>query len=221
MSTRDVWEWCYGKPFTTNCESVHQDWWRTIVQYYGEPHRHYHTMTHIESMLNLWNRNWNSLQEPCLVALGIFFHDIIYDVKASDNEDKSADLWVDYAKDVGIEEESIAKVREWIIMTKEHSTDAHRTEGIYGSEDLHYLLDMDMSVLGMKPKEYDMYARNIRSEYEHIPVSTYCTGRAKILQSFIQIENIYSTKTFRELYEEEARRNLEREIGALIQGNLL
>lgn len=33
-------------------------------------------------------------------------------------------------------------------MTKSHKTDAHTTSGMFGRDDVHFLLDLDMAILG-------------------------------------------------------------------------
>ena len=73
---------------------------------------------------------------------------IIYNPKASDNEEKSAELFETFARECCLDAEKSDKIKEWILLTKSHTTDAHTTHGVYGSEDKHYLLDFDMAVLG-------------------------------------------------------------------------
>ena len=138
------------------------------------------------------------------------FFSLIYNVKASDNEEQSAEMFVHFAKEINmgvillvfipgicifcwfvtLQAEATEKVKEWIILTKEHSTEAHRCEGTFGNEDWHYLLDMDMAVLGRNPKDYDAYATDIRSEYQHIPLPEYCERRAKVSSIVIPIDKI-------------------------------
>ena len=43
-------------------------------------------------------------------------------------------------------------VSSWILATKKHQTPEHLTIGAHAETDLHYFLDMDMSVLG-KPHQ--------------------------------------------------------------------
>lgn len=39
-------------------------------------------------------------------------------------------------------------VFNWIIQTKTHKTEVHETRGVFGQDDLHFFLDMDMAILG-------------------------------------------------------------------------
>jgi predicted metal-dependent HD superfamily phosphohydrolase len=70
-------------------------------------------------------------------------------------------------------------------------------------------------VLGKPEKEFDAYEVGIRKEYDWVPLADFCTGRSKILQSFINRPSIYLTEIFRDKYESAARKNLERSIKRL------
>ena len=61
-----------------------------------------------------------------------------------------------------------------------HSTDAHKTDGMYGSEDQHYFLDIDMAVLGSSPEHYSEYAAKVQQEYAFLPETTYRNLRLKV-----------------------------------------
>jgi predicted metal-dependent HD superfamily phosphohydrolase len=61
-----------------------------------------------------------------------------------------------------------------------HSTDAHKTDGMYGSEDLHFFLDIDMAVLGSSPEHYSEYVAKIQQEYAFLPETIYRSLRLKV-----------------------------------------
>jgi predicted metal-dependent HD superfamily phosphohydrolase len=85
----------------------------------------------------------------------------------------------------------------------------------FGTLDEHYMLDLDMSILGQEWSVYKTYAANIRREYCHIPLEEYCEKRAKILELFLNGLKIYCTAEFHKLYESQARDNIRREIEVL------
>jgi predicted metal-dependent HD superfamily phosphohydrolase len=61
-----------------------------------------------------------------------------------------------------------------------HSTDAHKTAGMYGSEDLHFFLDIDMAVLGSNPEHYSEYTDKVQKEYTFLPETMYRSLRLKV-----------------------------------------
>jgi predicted metal-dependent HD superfamily phosphohydrolase len=68
-----------------------------------------------------------------------------------------------------------------------HSTDAHKTEGMYGNEDLHFFLDIDMAVLGSNPEQYSEYTAKVRQEYTFLPETMYRSLRLKVSMYWIKI----------------------------------
>jgi predicted metal-dependent HD superfamily phosphohydrolase len=128
----------------------------TIVSLYSTPNRHYHTLQHIHSVLNTIDTLRTYVQDlPCL-RLAAWFHDIVYDTYAQDNEQKSADYAGDMLRMLAIPNADIAKVKSLILCTKNHQAN---------DIDSQVLLDADLAILGTNPVEYQKYAQVIRQEY--------------------------------------------------------
>jgi predicted metal-dependent HD superfamily phosphohydrolase len=72
-----------------------------------------------------------------------------------------------------------------------------------------------LKVLARDWNEYQMYFEQIRKEYRIYPDFLYKPGRAKALEHFLENKFIFQTEEFRKLYEEKARRNIEKEISLL------
>lgn len=70
-----------------------------------------------------------------------------------------------------------------IVESGKNCTDAHMTEGMFGEEDLHFLLDFDMAFLGSEPSKYDAHCVNIRKEYAHLSDEDYADQRLKVILS--------------------------------------
>ncbi|XP_061173310.1 uncharacterized protein LOC133182476 [Saccostrea echinata] len=189
-------------------EDVCQKWWGYIEQKYSESQRHYHTLSHLEEMFQHFDQYHEKLDKPELVSLAIYFHDIIYDPKASDNEERSADVFTQFVKEssANLKEDERDKVRHWILLTKSHSVQ-ERAEA-----DLQYFLDMDMAVLGRTPEDYRKYAAQIRDEYSHYPDQDYRKGRSAVLKGFSQRQRIYASDEFHKLYHDIAVQNMTAEI---------
>lgn len=192
---------------------IGEKWWDVVWKMYGEPQRHYHTIHHIEELFQHFDRcqKHYSFKYPTLISLAIFFHDIVYDPKASDNEEKSAELFLEFAKEcTSLTEDPIQSVKDWILLTKTHKVDKVDTE-----EDHHYFLDMDIAVLGRPDDRYKKYAAQIRMEYQHIPEEDYREKRAQVLKSFLNRERLFITDVFHKTYTTQAKQNLLNEIKRL------
>ncbi len=70
---------------------------------YDEPHRRYHTWTHIEACFAA--RRELTEDASAAIDLALLFHDAIYDPLAHDNEEKSAELLCEVGRSEGIDEE--------------------------------------------------------------------------------------------------------------------
>ncbi|XP_039300134.1 uncharacterized protein LOC111055422 isoform X2 [Nilaparvata lugens] len=141
-----------------------------------------------------------------------------YDPKMVDCFKKNLEHFDIFANDCAIKSESelYKSVVSLLESVDTHSTDEHKTGGVFGAEDGHYFLDLDMAVLGGDSEYYATeYATNIQAEYDFLPEPMYKGLRLKVLQSFLQIPNIFATKEFREKYEEQARANIQKEVEKL------
>lgn len=63
---------------------------------YSEPVRHYHTLAHITDSLYEFDRLIGLAEAPHEIEMAIWFHDAVYDPKAHDNEERSAEWAQDF-----------------------------------------------------------------------------------------------------------------------------
>lgn len=68
--------------------------WLFLNKKYSEKHRCYHTLQHIENMLMLFQKYQQQITNKEVFLFALFFHDSIYSVVFSGNEEKSADYTV-------------------------------------------------------------------------------------------------------------------------------
>ncbi|KKL22586.1 hypothetical protein LCGC14_2433980, partial [marine sediment metagenome] len=61
---------------------------------YGDPARHYHGWPHIMACLEELDLEPLS-RDPRTLELAFWYHDAVYDSRAADNEQRSADLLLD------------------------------------------------------------------------------------------------------------------------------
>ena len=180
----------------------------SIVDHYSASDRAYHNLSHIQSLLALSESFLDKLQNRDALYFAIWFHDVIYDTKSSDNEEKSAEFAAEALASLGIPEQTIATTREMILATKHH-----RASDL--SWDMKAFLDLDTSILGAPEDIYKEYSAAIRREYSWVPDFLYRNGRMKILNDFLGRERIYNTEEFSAKYEAQARHNIAEEIRTL------
>ena len=176
--------------------------YQDLHAHYADPHRHYHNLAHIAHLLTLLDGTKSHTPE---LELAIWFHDIIYDPKSSDNEAQSALFFTQ--KFNHLVHPGLIKNTARLIL----ATDPSRPRTKAPDELL--LVDLDLSILGAAPDDYLTYTKAIRQEYLHVPDADFAAGRTKILQRFLT-GPIYHTNHFTHL-EEPARRNLNDEIATL------
>nr|WP_315238386.1 hypothetical protein [uncultured Flavobacterium sp.] len=188
--------------FSTN-EIQHN--WLDLEKAYSKKSRHYHNLTHLKEMMESFEIYRNKLQYPNEILFSIFYHDYIYKSSKKDNELKSAE----YALKILSENTKLDKqlVFDSICATQLH---AHNT-----NEDINWLIDFDLKILAKDWEDYKTYFEQIRKEYRIYPDFLYKPGRAKALKHFLENEFIFQTEEFRGLYEEKARKNIEKEISIL------
>jgi predicted metal-dependent HD superfamily phosphohydrolase len=178
-----------------------------LVARYAEPHRAYHTLEHVHACLLHLDGGRRHVARPVEVELALWFHDAIYDLRRSDNEERSAQLAEEALLAAGIEGETAARVGELIRLT------THEREGLTGDGAI--LCDADLAILGAEPAEFDAYDAAIRREYAWVPAVVYWQERARVLARFLERRYLYHTPYFRERFEARARENLERRARAL------
>src|SRR4051794_30150458 len=62
-----------------------------VRQHYAEPGRFYHTLDHVQQVLQTVESLRSQARNANAVQLAGWLHDVIYDSRASDNEERSAD----------------------------------------------------------------------------------------------------------------------------------
>ena len=183
------------------------DLYSTIVDRYAESQRAYHTLQHIRECFEHFEPARGLAEHPEEIAVAIWFHDAVYDVRAKDSEEQSADLAARLLQAAGAPETSTERIRELIIATKHGEVPVQI--------DAQLVVDTDLAILGSNPERFDEYERQVRQEYRWIPGLIYRRERRRILQAFLQRPRLYATDHFFELFEEPARANLNASIERL------
>lgn len=182
---------------------------------YADAARPYHNLTHLKDVLAKldWARD-ACRGEPEMQALlpgqqarmfahielALFYHDVIYDAKAKDNEAKSRDLFLADAARFGMGEDDKRAIARLIDITAKHTAAESLDEKI--------MSDCDLAILGADAETFAAYDRNIRREYAHLPAPAYALGRAQVLARFRDADPLFKTAAFQKQYGVAAKHNL-------------
>lgn len=181
-----------------------------LLARHREPHRRYHTATHVMWVLRHVDRIAAAGVPPTVdlgaVRLAALFHDAVYDPRRADNEALSADLAAAAAAELGWTAERCATVHRLVMATAGHSPVA---------DDEAVLVDADLAVLGGEPKDYTAYVAGVRGEYAHVPTDQWRVGRAEVLQRFLDLPRLFTTEVMHLEREERATANLTAELASL------
>lgn len=183
--------------------------WNEIEQHYAETTRHYHNLTHIAAVYSKLSAIKDLLVNWDMVQFSIFYHDIFYNTHKNDNELNSALLAKNNLQKLTIDVSKIDAMFNQIIATKSHQNT--------NDSDTNYFTDADLSILGESWDNYRVYSEQIKAEYIQYANEVYIPGRIKVLNHFLEMERIFKTTHFYNLYEIKAKQNLENEIKLLKQ----
>lgn len=178
-----------------------------LVRAYCEKHRAYHNLRHIEDCLQQLGPVTTLAGDAEACELALWLHDVVYDPRRADNEERSADWARQVCRQAGLPADREARVADLILATRHDATPT--------LNDAQLVVDIDLSILGRDPERFDAYERAVREEYRWVPDLLFRPGRRKILLGFLARPRIYSTEWFFRRYEAIARSNLARSLEQL------
>jgi len=178
-----------------------------VQRFYREPHRRYHTPEHVDHCLSQLDAARGHMIEPDAVELAVWYHDVIYDVGASDNELRSARLFARRAK--GRMPEALVRCVHELIMVTVHS----RIEP--DTLDQGYMVDIDLSSFGLPWERFLRDSVAVREEFPHLSDEEFYPRQKEFLGSLLRRDHFCFTEFFRARHEAQARANIERYLAEL------
>lgn len=159
-----------------------------LLAMYSEPHRHYHNGHHIADCLHEFDQVRQLAAAPLAGDLAIWFHDAVYDSRAANNEERSAELAKDWMGKSGAPAALTDAVGKLILATKRHDASLHA--------DAPLLVDVDLIILGQPAARFWKYEDQIQLEYEWVPEKLFASKHTEILERFLARRRIYNTEYF-------------------------
>ena len=191
----------------TSDERKKLELWNEIELNYSYKKRHYHTLEHLENLLQQLLKVKTYINDWNCILFSLFYHDVIYNPLKTSNEERSAEFVAYRMKTILVPEPLIENCVNQIMATKKHA--------VSDNSDTNYFTDADLSVLGQPWEIYSSYYKQVRKEYSLFPELIYVPGRKKVLQQFLQMERIFKTDFFYTKFELQAKENLKKELALL------
>lgn len=178
--------------------------WDQIFKNHSKENRYYHNLSHLENVYKHLRCVKKDIFDWDMTLFSLFYHDYVYNILKKNNEERSAQKAIEVLYSLPIKSERIELCKEIIIATQGHQ--------ISKINDINYFTDADLSILGSSWQDYKMYFEQVRKEYINYPDFIYRKGRIKVLQQFINMPRIFKTHYFYDIFENQAKKNLQKEI---------
>ncbi len=179
-----------------------------VTARYEEDGRFYHTLHHIQNVLNILDTLRPYAVDFTAVQLAAWYHDVIYKPGTSDNEERSAQYAGQMLTQLSIPETTISNVQRMIRAT------THKPP-LPDDIDCQILLDADLATFASDWDLQEEIEHAIRQEFAFVPENVFREGRQQVLQQFLQRDRIYLTDSMYATHEERARENISRAIATL------
>lgn len=174
-----------------------------LLQRWSEPHRHYHSTSHLAAGLDALDM----LGGQRLELVAFWFHDAVHTNSTPADETASAALVGDLmGRELSPVE--ITEVQRLVMLTAGH----HTASGDFAGQ---RVCDADLSGLGADEVTYRRNIAGIRAELPHLSEEQWVAGRSQFLSHFLERDHFFATDRARSLWEQRARANLRNELEGL------
>ena len=172
-----AWSALAGDSLTARTE------WAAVVAAWSEPHRRYHDLSHLAAVLGIVDGLAAHADDPDAVRLAAWYHDVVYDPRSAQNEQRSAGRARAGLRGL-VPDERIAEVERLVLLTAGHDPEPGDANGAV-------LSDADLAVLAAPPEAYAAYASAVRAEYGHLSDAEFTAGRIAVLDGLLALPVLY------------------------------
>ena len=171
----------------------------TLLGFYSESERFYHTFKHIEFCLGLFDQVKGQCNDADSLELAIWFHDAVYNFPLVENEKLSADYFMEVS-DGFFSEELRQKIYSLVIVTD------HKT--LTANTDQKILVDIDLSSFGLPWERFIADGENVRRELSYLNEDDFYRQQIGFMKQLTAGKHFYKTPWFQDQFESTARANI-------------
>jgi predicted metal-dependent HD superfamily phosphohydrolase len=192
-----LWSRCVASPPSPDGPAVHAQ----LSALYRGSDRRFHNLRHIAGCIGQVDEIAHLLVDRDAVELALWFHDAVYVPGASDNERRSARLFLDLS--TGASERLRRRVCRLILATR-HCREVR-------GNDARFVVDIDLSGFGAPWNEFMRKGDVLREEYAGLSDAQYYAGQVAFIAGLRRRKPaFFATDYYRERYEATAQQNLAR-----------
>jgi len=191
-----LWRRCLLPGASSDARAI----WSLLVQHYSEPHRFYHDREHLAHCLDELDLAATLVAHPDQVEMAIWFHDVINEPGANDNEQRSADFFRGLGGTL-FDTEFANAVTDLILVT------THREAP--SIPDQCFICDIDLASFGCPWECFLRDSSAVKAEFSGTE-EEYYRGKEAFLRAMLDRSRIFLTDFFNRRYEQQARENIGR-----------
>lgn len=151
---------------------------KTLLDKWNESHRFYHDLDHLTDLISQINEDFGngviSSNERKKLIITALFHDVIYEVGADDNKERSADLFSRFCSEK--HDIDVVEIRQMILDTKNHIPSTPLSEKF---------ISYDVKIFQRELNELIDWEKNFRKEYSNLEQNVYKKQRLIFLESAV------------------------------------
>ena len=197
-----LWNRCISDAKPGDAEHV----FAVLDQNYSQPDRYYHTLDHIKASLTHLDNIREQSNQPDALEMAVWFHDAVYDSRATNNELQSAKLFARMANDNALRR-FIDTVQRLIMVTVHPSRPESRDE--------EFMVDIDLLSFGLPWAQFIALGEFARQEFPHLSDREFDENELKFFELLADRPQFYFSDFFCDRYEAQARANLQKKIADL------
>lgn len=190
----DLWNRRVASPPSPDGATVYAE----LRRRYEAPSRWFHNLKHIEDCVRLCDEVAALLVDRDAVEFALWFHDVVYDIGATTNELRSAELFLTLSG--GASFMFRHRVCDHILATR-HANTVH-------DSDRRFIVDIDLAGFGAPWDEFMRNGGLLRDESSAVPDARYHSGQVAFLSRLNKRRHFFATEYFRARFETTARENL-------------
>jgi predicted metal-dependent HD superfamily phosphohydrolase len=196
-----LWRRCIPSQGAVAAGDVYADLRRRL----DAPNRRFHNLHHIRDCLRRFDEVASLLRDPDAVEVALWFHDAVYEPSDTDNERRSAELFL--ARSNGARPLFRRRVCG-LILTTRHQRQAR-------GNDRCFIDDIDLAGFGAPWEVFTQQGVLLREEFSDQDDAQYHAGQASFLERLAGRPWFFATGYFRDRYEARAQDNLVRTLALL------